>query len=144
MAAKLHCPLHSLIGCGQSCRNKNHTGEVQHGNECLGQFLPANENAAKAVHSVCIGPHSRNRWYAEMLEQMPVAFSAFHWHPVRSTNKIALTAALSGTRGLWHPSGWGFRGGSKRLHAQSQCLTDVPAIIFADQSHGDLLLIGLR
>ena len=27
-------------------------GEVQHGDECLGQFLLANENAAKAVHPV--------------------------------------------------------------------------------------------
>ena len=92
----------------------------------------------------CASVPTRETAGIEMLEQMPVAFSAFHWHPVRSTNKIALIAALSGTRGLWHPSGWGFQGGSKRLHAQSQCLTDVPAIIFADQSHGNLLLIGLR
>jgi len=32
----------------------------------------------------------------------------------------------------------------QRLHALPQGLTDVPAIIFADQSHGYLLLIGLR
>jgi hypothetical protein len=36
---------------------------------------------------------------------MPVAFSAFHWQPVRSTNKIAVIASRSGTRGLWQSSG---------------------------------------
>jgi hypothetical protein len=36
---------------------------------------------------------------------MLVSFRAFHWHPVRSTKKIASIAARSGTRGLWQPSG---------------------------------------
>ena len=36
---------------------------------------------------------------------MPVSLSAFHWHPVRSTKKMASIAARSGTRGLWQPSG---------------------------------------
>jgi hypothetical protein len=44
--------------------------------------------------------HSWNRRCAEDDEQIPVAFSAFHWHPVRSTKKIASIAARSGTRGL--------------------------------------------
>ena len=44
---------------------------------------------------------------------MPVSLSAFHWHPVRSTKKIASIAARSGTRGLWHPRGWGGRAGSR-------------------------------
>jgi hypothetical protein len=43
---------------------------------------------------------------------MPVWFSAFHWHPVRSTKKMASIAARSGTRGLWQPSGCFGRGGS--------------------------------
>jgi hypothetical protein len=43
---------------------------------------------------------------------MPVAFNACHCMPVRSTNKMASIALLSGTRGLWHPSGCSGRGGS--------------------------------
>ena len=43
---------------------------------------------------------------------MPVSLRAFHWHPVRSTKKMASIAARSGTRGLWQPSGCGGRGGS--------------------------------
>jgi len=31
---------------------------------------------------------------------------------VRRTKKIASIASRSGTRGLWHPNGCGFRGGS--------------------------------
>lgn len=42
---------------------------------------------------------------------MPVAFSAFHWQPVRSTNRIAVIASRSGTRGLWQPSGCGLPDG---------------------------------
>ncbi len=44
---------------------------------------------------------------------MPVALSAFHWQPVRSTKKIASIALRSGTRGLWQPKGCCGRGGSK-------------------------------
>ena len=40
-----------------------------------------------------------------------MALSAFHWHPVRSTKKIASIAARSGTRGLWQPKGCAGRGG---------------------------------
>ena len=57
--------------------------------------------------------HSMNRRCADELLQMPVALSAFHWQPVRSTKKIASIAARSGTRGLWQPSGCFRRGGSK-------------------------------
>lgn len=55
--------------------------------------------------------HSWKRRCAELLEQMPVAFSAFHWQPVRNTKKIASIARRSGTRGLWQPSGCGLPGG---------------------------------
>jgi len=44
--------------------------------------------------------HSWNRRCAELLERIPVALNAFHWHPVRSTNKMAFIAARSLTRGL--------------------------------------------
>ena len=33
-----------------------------------------------------------------------MAFRAFHWRPVRSTNKLAYLASRSGTRGLWERS----------------------------------------
>ena len=56
--------------------------------------------------------HSRNLRCADELEQMPVPLSAFQWQPVLSTNKIAVIAARSGTRGLWQPNGWAGRGGS--------------------------------
>ena len=42
--------------------------------------------------------HSWNRRCADLLEQMPVALSAFHWAPVRK-KKIVFIAALSLTRG---------------------------------------------
>ncbi len=44
---------------------------------------------------------------------MPVAFSTFHWQPVRSTKKIASMALRSGTRGLWQPKGCFGRAGSR-------------------------------
>lgn len=56
--------------------------------------------------------HSWKRRWAELLEQMPVAFRAFHWQPVRRTKKMASMAWRSSTRGLWQPSGWSGRGGS--------------------------------
>jgi hypothetical protein len=52
-----------------------------------------------------------NRRWAEDDEQMPVALSAFHWRPVRSTKKMASIAARSGTRGLWQPKGCPGRSG---------------------------------
>ena len=57
--------------------------------------------------------HSRNRRYAEAQEHIPVASSAFHWHPVRNTNRIAFIASRSGTRGLCPPCGCALRGGNK-------------------------------
>ena len=86
------------------------------------------------ISSYCIKPsrqnisntpaasHSRNRRYAEAQEHIPVAFRAFHWHPVRNTNKMPFSALRSGTRGLWHPKGCSLRGGSKgsiRTHKRS-------------------------
>ena len=43
--------------------------------------------------------HSWKRRCAELDEQIPVAFKAFHCIPVRSTNRIASIASRSGTRG---------------------------------------------
>jgi hypothetical protein len=48
---------------------------------------------------------------AELLAQRSVVFSAFHRHPVRSTNEIAFIACRSGAGGLWQPSGYGLQGG---------------------------------
>ncbi len=53
---------------------------------------------------------------------MPVALSAFHWQPVRSTKKMASIALRSGTRGLWQPKGCCGRGGNRdaiRVHSSS-------------------------
>ena len=38
----------------------------------------------------------------------PVASSAFHWQPVRSTKKMPSRTCRSGTRGRWHPRGCTF------------------------------------
>jgi hypothetical protein len=43
---------------------------------------------------------------------MPVSFSAFYWHPVGSTKKMASIAFRSSTQGRWHPRGCGLRVGS--------------------------------
>jgi hypothetical protein len=45
-------------------------------------------------------PHSWKRRWALLLEQIAVAFRAFHWQPVRSTKTIASMARRSGTREL--------------------------------------------
>jgi hypothetical protein len=64
--------------------------------------------------------HSKNLRCADELEQIPVPFSAFHWQPVRSTNRIAFIAARFETRGLWHPKGCFLPGGkSGSIFAQS-------------------------
>jgi hypothetical protein len=66
--------------------------------------------------------HSWKRRCAEEDEHTPVAFSAFHCIPVRSTSKIASIASRSGTRGAWQPNGWNGSGGSNgsiRSHNQS-------------------------
>ncbi len=70
---------------------------------------PCSHKATKTSASV----HSWKRRWAELLEQMPVSFSACHWQPVRSTKKMASIAFRSSTRGRWHPKGCGLRGGSK-------------------------------
>ena len=44
---------------------------------------------------------------------MPVASSACHCMPVRSTSRMASMARLSGVRGLWQPSGCLGLGGSR-------------------------------
>ena len=57
--------------------------------------------------------HSTKRRWAEDEEQIPVAFRAFHWQPVRSTKKMASIAFRSGIRGLWQPNGCFGRSGSR-------------------------------
>src|SRR5262245_9860834 len=69
---------------------------------------PCSHKATKTSAST----HSWKRRWAELLEQIFVVFNAFHWHPVRSTKKMASIALRSSTRGRWHPKGCGFRGGS--------------------------------
>jgi hypothetical protein len=49
--------------------------------------------------------HSWNRRCAELDEQIPVAFNAFHCIPVRSTSRIASIASRSGTRERCVPNG---------------------------------------
>src|SRR6185503_3137251 len=63
---------------------------------------------------------------------MPVAFGACHCIPVRSTNRMASMAALSGTLGLWHPSGCSGRGGNRgSIFAHSSCGILQPSSLFA-------------
>lgn len=69
---------------------------------------PVRQRASNTPASV----HSRKRRYAELQVQMPVTSKAFHWQPVRRTNRIPFIASRSGTRGLWHPKGCGLRVGS--------------------------------
>jgi len=82
------------------------------------QSIPMNLSYAKRPRCqnsqntpACV--HSMNRRCADELVQIPVALSAFHWHPVRSTKKMASIASRSDTRGLWQPSGCFRRAGSK-------------------------------
>ena len=44
--------------------------------------------------------HSWNHRCAEELEQMPVAFKAFHWQPVRNAKKMPFMALRGSTAGL--------------------------------------------
>ncbi len=115
---------------------------MKHREVGVGSFFPADEDPAKAIHptvSALDNPATRLeasrlldgrrflsatanvRGEAELeeLEQMPIAFSAFHWQPVRSTNRIAFIAARFGTRGLWHPSGCDCLRGSAARHKVS-------------------------
>jgi len=85
--------------------------------DCQRHSMPMNSSyASSAFTHACSNTrasvHSMKRRWADELEQIAVAFSAFHWQPVRSTNRIASIASRSGTRGLWQPSGCGLRGGS--------------------------------
>ncbi|STP84045.1 Uncharacterised protein [Edwardsiella ictaluri] len=50
--------------------------------------------------------HSWKRRCAELDEHVPLAFSAFLWHPVLRTKKIASTAARLSMRFRYVPSGW--------------------------------------
>src|SRR5215211_7033639 len=98
---------------------------------------PLCHSARKTPASV----HSWKRRWAELLEQMPVSFSAFHWQPVRSTKKMASIAVRSSTRGRWHPRGCSLRSGSngtmrshnssgirqsRRFFSWSSCIGEAP------------------
>ena len=77
---------------------------------------PCRQNSSKTPASV----HSKKRRCADEDEQIPVAFRAFHWQPVRSTKKIASIAFRSGTRGLWQPRGcFGLEGRRGSIFSQS-------------------------
>jgi len=85
--------------------------------DCQDQSMPRSTSyslrpMAHRLRNTPAAVHSWNRRCAEELEQMPVAFNAFHWQPVRKTKKIASMARRGGTGGLWQPSGCGFGGGS--------------------------------
>ena len=60
---------------------------------------------AQRVTNTPAAAHSWKRRWAEECEQMPVAFNAPHWQPVRRTKKMASMALRSATLGLWQPSG---------------------------------------
>jgi hypothetical protein len=99
------------------------------------RLRPARQNRSNTPASV----HSMKRRCAELLEQIPVPLSAFHWQPVRNTNKMAFMAARFSTRGRWHPNGWGFglcagRSGSIFDHSaslirQPSSLTTSPIVV---------------
>lgn len=77
--------------------------------------------------------HARKRSCAVELGQMPVAESAFHWQPVRSTKKMPLAQVRSATRGRPPPKRWVFgcsaKSGSINAHNSSlrtNCLPVLP------------------
>ncbi len=68
--------------------------------------------------------HSWNRSWAVEPGQMPVASSAFHWHPVRRRKKMASAHTRSDLRGLPPPNRWVLgrsgRSGWSRAHRASE------------------------
>jgi len=71
--------------------------------QCQPIFLRWSYSIRPIFHSFRKTParvHSWNHRCAEELEQMPVAFKAFHWQPVRSTKKMAFMALRGSTGGL--------------------------------------------
>ena len=80
---------------------------------CHDQFSPF--NSSYTSNPLCHGfrntpacVHSLNRRWAVELEQIPVALNAFHWQPVRATNRIASIASRSLRRCRPRPSGSSF------------------------------------
>lgn len=76
--------------------------------------------------------HCWKRSCAVELGQMPVALSAFHWQPVRSTKKIPFMHTRSGLRGRPPPKRCVFlcAGSSGSMRAQSSSDTsDLDAIL---------------
>lgn len=78
--------------------------------DCHSHWMPWNSSYSVSPCSqsfshtpACV--HSWKRAWAVELLQMPVAFNAFHWHPVFRTNRMAFIAARSSTRGRPRPQG---------------------------------------
>ena len=91
--------------------------------------------------------HCWNRlWAVEPLHK-PFVSKAFHWQPVRSTKKMAFSAARSGTRGRWQPGGGGFglcmgSSGSSRAHNVSEIVNSwVVAIPYVNACSDSLLML---
>lgn len=76
--------------------------------------------------------HAWKRSCAVELGQSPVAESAFHWQPVRSTKKIPFAQVRSGTRGRPPPKRWvfgcGAKSGSIKAH-NSSLTTNCPPVL---------------
>ena len=64
---------------------------ASHPNQCL-YGLVCHQAVVHNARQTPAAVHSWKRRWAARLEQRPVAFSAFHWHPVRSTKKMASMA----------------------------------------------------
>jgi hypothetical protein len=96
----------------------------------------ASRDDARVVSDVSVlcpplGVHSDNtlastrvcaRQKRERAVPAPLAFSVFHWIPVRKTNRIAPSRRGPAPRGRWQPSGCEGASGSKgaiRSHSQS-------------------------
>ena len=74
--------------------------------DCHAQSMPFNLSYSNrpAAHSRPKTPawtHCWKRSWAVLLGQMPVAFNAFHWQPVRRTKRIAFRHTRSSAGG--HP-----------------------------------------
>lgn len=77
--------------------------------------------ARQSLRNTPAATHSWKRSCAVEERQMPVAESAFHWHPVRRTKKMPSMHARSPARGRPPPKRWVFlrSGNSGRIFRQS-------------------------
>ena len=97
--------------------------------------LKASYSARPACQKRRKKPSSTHAWKrscAVELGQRPVAESAFHWQPVRSTKKMPSAQVRSGTRGRPPPKRWVFLCSAKSgsIKAQSSSLmTNCPPVV---------------